>query len=185
MRAGAHAAVYAEWCDEAAGAVCRGEWSGWPPESGWAMLREAFRAARAEEGCLWLVDDVAGELRPVFHSGPGAEMFLREIRQPLNAGLVSMVFSTGNGILEESVAERREYCPDVDRRLSKRTRSMVAVPVVFAGRCRGVLSGVVFDSAGAGNLAGDAFEGMSAVGAEWGEWMDLRREAAWRSGEAG
>jgi hypothetical protein len=176
-------AVYGEWCDGAAAEVCRGEWSGWPPEAGWEVLRGAFQAARAEEGCLWLVDDLAGVLRPVFHSGPGAEMFVREIRQPLNAGLVSMVFSTGNGILEESVAERPEYCPDVDRRLGKRTRSMVAVPVVFAGRCRGVLSGVVFDSAGAGSLAGDAFERMSVGAAEWGEWMNVRLEEAWRAGE--
>ncbi len=94
-----------------------------------------------------------------------------------------MVFSTGNGILEESVAERPEYCPDVDRRLGKRTRSMVAVPVVFAGRCRGVLSGVVFDSEAAGSLAGDAFERMSAGAAEWGGWMDVRLEEAWRAGE--
>lgn len=176
-------AVYEPWCDEAAAQVCRGEWNGWPPGSGWAVVVAACEAARAEEGCLWLVDDVAGVLRPVFHSGPSAEIFLREIRQPLNAGLVSMVFSTGNGILEESVAERPEYCPDVDRRIGKRTRSMVAVPVVFAGRCRGVLSGVVFDSSGAGDFAGDAFDRMSAGAAEWGAWMDSRLEETWRTGE--
>jgi hypothetical protein len=176
--------VFEKWCDDAAGAVCRGEWSGWPPGAGWEMVREAFDAAGAEEGCLWLVDDVAGVLRPVFHSGASAGMFLREIRQPLNAGLVSMVFSTGNGILEQSVAERAEYCPEVDRRLGKRTRSMVAVPVVFAGRCRGVLSGVVFDSSVAGTLAADAFERMSACAAQWGGWMDLRLGEAWGTGEA-
>jgi hypothetical protein len=175
-------AVFQSWCDGAAAAVCRGEWSGWPPGAGWDVVGAAFAAAGAEEGCLWLVDDVAGELRPVFHSGPEAEMFLREIRQPLNAGLVSMVFCTGNGILEETVGGRAEYCPDVDRRIGKRTRSMVAVPVVFAGRCRGVMSGVVFDASGAGSLAGDAFERMNAGAVEWGEWMDMRLEEAWRNG---
>ena len=85
--------VMEAWMDAQAGAICRGEWTGWPCARGFDLLRDAVTATDADDGALWLVDDVKRELRPCFSIGQHCEIFLNEIRQPLTSGLISMVFS--------------------------------------------------------------------------------------------
>ena len=80
------------WMDAQAAAICRGEWSGWPSAGGFDLLRDALTATEADDGALWLVDDVKRELRPCFSIGPYSKILLNEIRQPLTSGLISMVF---------------------------------------------------------------------------------------------
>jgi hypothetical protein len=134
------------WMDAQAGAICRGEWSGWPCAGGFDVMSDALIAAEADQGALWLVDDQKHELRPCFSIGEHSEFFLREIRQPLSSGLISMVFFTEDSICEAEVGRRSEYCPDVDSRLGAKTQAMIAIPVFFAQRCRGVFSAVLFEA---------------------------------------
>jgi hypothetical protein len=75
--------VLEAWMDAQAGAICRGEWSGWPCAGGFDVMSDALIAANADQGVLWLVDDLKRELRPCFSIGGHSEFFLREIRQPL------------------------------------------------------------------------------------------------------
>lgn len=164
------------WMDDQASAICRGEWAGWPSSGALNLLRDAVRAAGADEGVLWLVDDLRGELRPCFSIGSHSEIFLSEIRQPLSSGLISMVFFTENAICESEVGRHAEYCPDVDLRIGTKTKAMVAIPVFFAQRCRGVFSAVLFDSSN-GDAKRDAFahgdfEILSKAAAIWSELMD-------------
>jgi hypothetical protein len=133
------------WMDAQAGSICRGEWSGWPCAGGFDLLRDAVIATDADQGVLWLVDDLKRDLRPCFSIGEHSKIFLREIRQPLRSGLISMVFFTEDPICEAEVGRRSEYCPDVDSRLGAKTKAMIAIPVFFAQRCRGVFSAVLFD----------------------------------------
>ena len=164
------------WMDAQAGAICRGEWKEWPPSGSFDLLRDAVKSVDADEGALWLVDDVTRELRPCLSIGQHVDIFLNEIRQPLSSGLISMVFFTENSICEADVGRRSEYCPDVDSRLGLKTKAMIAIPVFFAQRCRGVFSAVLFDKAGGirrknAFLPAD-FEALSQAAALWSELMD-------------
>ena len=164
------------WMDSQAGAICRGEWKDWPPAGSFDLLRDAVKSAGADEGALWLVDDVARELRPCFSIGEHSDIFLNEIRQPLSSGLISMVFFTENSICEAEVGRRSEYCPDVDSRLGLKTKAMIAIPVFFAQRCRGVFSAVLFEQPGEATrkeafLPAD-FEILSQAATLWSELMD-------------
>jgi hypothetical protein len=168
--------VMEAWMDAQAGAICRGEWSGWPCAGGFDLLRDAVTATDADEGALWLVDDVKRELRPCFSIGEHSEIFLNEIRQPLTSGLISMVFFTEDSICEAEVGRRSEYCPDVDSRLGAKTKAMIAIPVFFAQRCRGVFSAVLFEVSPQVThkeafLHSD-FETLSQAATLWGELMD-------------
>jgi hypothetical protein len=164
------------WMDEQAGAICRGEWSGWPCAVGFDLLCDAVKATDADDGALWLVDDVKRELRPCFSIGQHSKILLNEIRQPLTSGLISMVFFTEDSICEAEVGRRSEYCPDVDARLGMKTKAMIAIPVFFAQRCRGVFSAVLFDKADETTrknafLPAD-FETLSQAATLWSELME-------------
>ena len=168
--------VMEAWMDAQAGAICRGEWSGWPCAGGFDLLRDAVTATDADEGALWLVDDVKRELRPCFSIGQHSKILLNEIRQPLTSGLISMVFFTEDSICEAEVGRRSEYCPDVDSRLGAKTKAMIAIPVFFAQRCRGVFSAVLFEVSPQVThkeafLHSD-FETLSQAATLWGELMD-------------
>lgn len=169
-------AVFDAWMDSQAAAICRGEWKGWPTAEGFDLLREAVELAGAAEGALWLVDDLKRELRPCFSVGTHFGALLGEIRQSLSSGLISMVFFTENSICEADVGSRSEYCPHVDLRLGAKTKAMIAIPVFFAHRCRGVFSAVLFENPVQAKMK-DAFESadfevLSRATALWSELMD-------------
>lgn len=169
-------AEYEVWMDTQAQAICRGEWDGWPCQSGFGMLRDAVVASGADQGALWLVDDWKHELRPCFSSAADSEMFVQEIRQPLSSGLISMVFFTEDAICEAHVGSRSEYCSDIDERLGARTQAMVAIPIFFAQRCRGIFSAVLFSSGASLNrkeafLTAD-FDILSQAASVWSAQMD-------------
>jgi hypothetical protein len=164
------------WMDAQAAAICRGEWSGWPSAGGFDLLRDALTATDADDGALWLVDDVKRELRPCFSIGQYSKILLNEIRQPLTSGLISMVFFTEDSICEAQVGSRSEHSPDVDSRLGAKTKAMVAIPVFFAQRCRGVFSAVLFEVSSKvphkeAFLHSD-FETLAQAATLWGELMD-------------
>ena len=164
------------WMDAQAAAICRGEWSGWPGAGGFDLLRDALTATDADDGALWLVDDVKRELRPCFGIGQYSKILLNEIRQPLTSGLISMVFFTEDSICEAQVGSRSEYGTDVDSRLGAKTKAMVAIPVFFAQRCRGVFFAVLFEVSSKvphkeAFLHSD-FETLAQAATLWGELMD-------------
>jgi len=125
---------------------------------------------------LWLVDDLKLELRPCFSIGSHSDIFLKEIRQPLSSGLISMVFFTEDSICEAEVGRRGEYCPDVDSRLGAKTKAMIAIPVFFAQRCRGVFSAVLFEASSQitqkETFLHSDFETLSQAALLWSELMD-------------
>ena len=168
--------VFEAWMDSQASAICRGEWDGWPCQESFDLLREAVRFVGADEGALWLVDDLTRELRPCFSVGSHVGIFLRELRQPLSEGLISMVFFTENSICESDVGARKEYSPLVDLRLGAKTRAMIAIPVFFAQRCRGVFSTVLFERENEEKIKDSFrqvdFDTLSRAAALWSELMD-------------
>jgi hypothetical protein len=105
-----------------------------------AALEQGFRMARGDEGTIWLVDRIEETLVPVYNNGPAAEKWVGKFRQPLNAGIVSMVYSTEEPFCENDVYRNAAQDPTLDRILEVRTESMIAVPLYFARECRGVVS---------------------------------------------
>jgi len=105
-----------------------------------AALEQGFRMARGDEGTIWLVDRIAETLVPVYNNGPAAEKWVGKFRQPLSAGIVSMVYSTEEPFCENDVYRNAAQDPTLDRILAVRTESMIAVPLYFARECRGVIS---------------------------------------------
>lgn len=107
-----------------------------------AVFERSFGAAGADEGTIWLVDRTEEVLIPVFNTGPQAEEILKW-RQPLDRGIIGMVFSTQQAFCENEMSRN----PAQDRTIGKvvgfEIESMIAVPLNFARECRGVVSCVV------------------------------------------
>ena len=104
------------------------------------VLSSSFSLAEATEGALWLADPNHEFLVPVFNSGPEAEKFVGSFKQPLNSGLISMVYATEQPFCENDVHHNSQHDKTVDSAMETVTASMVAVPLYFGGRIRGVMS---------------------------------------------
>jgi GAF domain-containing protein len=105
-----------------------------------ALLLEGFRRVGADEGTIWLIDSGNEVLIPRFNSGPHATGFVGIHRQPLSKGMISMVVATEQPICENEVYKNERQDKEVDRKLGLRTCAMIAVPLVFTGELRGVIS---------------------------------------------
>ena len=104
------------------------------------VLNDGLRAASADEGTLWLVDQQGEHLAPAFNNGPHAALFVNQFRQPLNDGLICMVFATQQPFIENAVAQNARQSKLLDRHLQVITQALLAVPFILLGSCRGVIS---------------------------------------------
>src|SRR5271165_135154 len=107
-----------------------------------AVLERSFRAAGADEGTIWLADHKEEVLIPVFNTGPQAEEILKR-RQPLDRGIISMVFATQQPFCENEVSRNPAQDRTIGEGVGFEIESMVAVPLYFARECRGVISCVI------------------------------------------
>lgn len=111
------------------------------------VLERGFAQAGAHEGTVWLLDETGENLAPALNTGPDAHR-LMDFKQPLNAGLISMVFSSEQSFLENEVWKNSGQSKVLDTLLGKKTCAMIAVPFCFLNACRGVISCVQLKSAG-------------------------------------
>jgi hypothetical protein len=103
-------------------------------------LEQGFADAGAHEGTVWIVDEPGGCLVPALNTGPQSEKLVGKFRQPLNAGLICMVFASEQPFLENEVWKNAQQSKLLDSHLQTRTYSMIAVPFYFLKECRGVIS---------------------------------------------
>jgi len=103
-------------------------------------LGQAFAAVNADEGTVWLLDAPGENLLPAFTLGPHAGLLQQGFKQPLNAGLISMVFASEQPFLENEVWKNARQNKSLDTLLRVRTCAMIAVPFYLLRDCRGVLS---------------------------------------------
>ena len=104
-------------------------------------LLAALRKAGTSHGAIWLADNTGDHLVPVFGSGEHAEGFLNgKFRLPIDQGLISMVFATGQPFCENAIHKNPRHSPLLDRQLGVTTEAMIAIPFTFANRLRGILS---------------------------------------------
>jgi hypothetical protein len=102
-------------------------------------LQQGFAEAGAHEGTIWLLDDTGENLVPAYNTGPDAEQ-LRGFKQPLNTGLICMVFGSEQPFLENEVCHNAKQSKLLDKLLQVQTFAMIAVPFYFLDGCRGVIS---------------------------------------------
>ena len=105
-----------------------------------AVLASSFCQVDACEGALWLADQQEEFLVPVFNSGPESDKFVGKFKQPLNSGLISMVYATEQPFCENEVHQNSQHDKTIDTAMNRVTVSMVAVPLFFGCRVRGVIS---------------------------------------------
>lgn len=108
------------------------------------LIREqaaaTFTAANATEGTIWSIAEDHAHLVPVLNTGPNAKAFIERARQPLNAGLISMVFVAGMTVAESNVYLNQKHDRTVAQLTNEATCSMIAVRFSVFGSPRGVIS---------------------------------------------
>jgi len=129
------------------------------------ILEQGFEGAGADEGTVWLVDATGEFLEPAFNSGPHAAGIIGQFKQPLGAGLISMVFASEQPFLENEVSRNAQQSKLLDSQLRVQTQALIAVPFQFLNACRGVVSCVQLTPANgpAGKLSGFHRESLAAV----------------------
>jgi len=113
------------------------------------LITGAFQRAGAQEGAIWLHDTHRNSLVMAFNTGPNAAVLVGKFSQPLTSGIVSMVFASEQPFLENEVFRNSRHDKTFDTQMHLRTESMVATPFYFLGACRGIVSGVQLQPAGA------------------------------------
>ncbi len=104
------------------------------------VLQQGFAEVGAHEGTVWILDDSGENLVPAINTGPDAGRLMTDFKQPLNAGLISMVFSSEQPFLENEVWKNAHQSKLLDALLHAQTCAMIAVPFYFLQACRGVVS---------------------------------------------
>jgi len=121
------------------------------------LFRTGVTEAAAHEGTIWIVDAAAENLVPSFNTGPQAEQIVGQFKQPLNSGLISMVFASEQPFVENAVSHNPSQSRLLDSLLQVETTALIAVPFCFLGACRGILSCVQLGRPGAGATAAKQF----------------------------
>jgi hypothetical protein len=144
------------------------------------VIRRGVQQAGADEGTLWLAEPEGEHLVPVFNTGPHAPRIVGQFRQPLNAGLICMVFATEQPFLENDVQANARQSKLLDLSLGVRTSALIAAPLRYFRACRGVLSCVQLSGqpplpaapkAGGGAADRAAMERTSALLTRLIEWQ--------------
>jgi hypothetical protein len=104
------------------------------------VLHMAFKQAAADEGTVWLVEESTKTLAAAYNTGPNAEKLVGRFKQPLSAGLISMVFASEQPFIENEIFKNPEQDKSLDSMLQLQTYAMIATPLYFLNACRGVIS---------------------------------------------
>ena len=124
------------------------------------VIHSAFEDAGASEGTVWLLEVATQTLAPAYNTGPSPEKLVGRFKQPLSAGLISMVFASEQPFLENDVWRNSSQDKSLDSMLSVQTLAMIAVPFYFLSACRGVLSCVQLKLLGSGAATSPGFNEM-------------------------
>lgn len=107
------------------------------------LLSNVFSRVGGCEGTVWLRDQ-AENLTAVYNSGENADSLVG-FEQPIGSGIISMVFAQQQPYCENSIQASAGHDDTLDRKISKHTSSMIAVPFYFGFGLRGVVSCVQLD----------------------------------------
>lgn len=114
-----------------------------------SLLREAFAHIGGCEGTIWLADSDEKYLVASFNSGDDADSLIG-FEQPIGSGIISMVFSQQQPYCENNIQTSSGHDDTLDRKMSKHTTALLAVPLYFAFGLRGVISCVQLEEVNSG-----------------------------------
>jgi GAF domain-containing protein len=142
------------------------------------VIHMGFSDAHADEGTVWIADETEDALVAAYNTGPSAQKLVGQCKQPLGAGLISMVFANERPFLENDVFTNSTQSKSVDSLLNLQTHAMIAAPLYFLDGCRGVISCVQLMVAGASDC-GRGFDeedkaGVCHAAATLGQLIDHR-----------
>jgi transcriptional regulator with GAF, ATPase, and Fis domain len=103
------------------------------------LLCSAFLEVGGCEGTVWIADERAGHLVACFNSGEDHESLVG-FRQPVGQGIISMVYAQQQPYCENDIQASDGHDDTLDRKISKHTTAMIAVPFYFGFGLRGVIS---------------------------------------------
>lgn len=101
-----------------------------------------LKSIGADEGSLWLAVDDGQSLLPIWNNGPDAARFVGSFKLPVTQGISGFVFTSGIAACEAEVCFNQRQHRELDRNLGVLTWAMLAVPLVFGGAARGVITAV-------------------------------------------
>ena len=129
------------------------------------VLQKGFEEAGAHEGSIWLPDAAGKHLVPAFNTGPNAGKIVGQFQQPLDSGLICMVFASEQAIVENDVHANALQSKLLDNLLRVQTQALIAAPFHLLRACRGVVSCVQLKSLDDPGAAprGFAFDDLTRV----------------------
>jgi hypothetical protein len=153
------------------------------------LMQQGFAEAGADEGTVWLVDKAGENLVPAHNTGPQSAKMVGSFKQPLNSGLICMVFASEQPFLENEVFKNARQSKALDKLLRSETFAMIAVPFYLLGECQGVVSCVQLKRPEAGPAPPPGFrpdhlvrvQRMTAVFSQLLEYRILCRTIGWTS----
>lgn len=153
------------------------------------VMQQGFDEAGAHEGTVWLVDEAHENLAAAYNTGAQAAQIVGKFKQPLNSGLVCMVFASEQPFLENEVFKDVQQSKTLDSLLKTQTFAMIAVPFYLLGECQGVVSCVQLKRLDAAEAPPPGFrpenlvrvQRMTAVFSQLLEYRILCRTLGWAS----
>ena len=103
------------------------------------VLAGAFQWIGANEGTIWLANPEGDHLTAAHNTGPRAGELIG-FSQPLDQGIISLVYANEQAYCENEVSCRESHDTTLDEKLGLETIAMLAVPFYFAFGLRGVIS---------------------------------------------
>ena len=122
------------------------------------VMHKAIEGAGGTEGSVWLADQSSESLVIVYNTGPNSEKLVGRFKQPLDSGLISMVFASEQPFVENQVFRNSNQDKSLDSMLGLQTQAMIAIPFYFLEACRGVISCVQLTRTGSGRTSPSGFD---------------------------
>jgi hypothetical protein len=102
------------------------------------LLKRSAKATQAENASLWLVKEES--LAAVLGIGPHADFFVNRYEQPLQQGIISLVYASGQPIFENAISDNPNHSKVLDNKLGITSDAMIAAPVTALGEIVGVVT---------------------------------------------
>jgi len=102
------------------------------------MLQKVSELLPAKNWSLLLLDEKSGELRFEVCVNLDPDI-VKDIRLKIGEGIAGHAVLRKRPMIVDDVSENPLFCSAVDRLSGMTTRSIIAVPLVFAGKCSGVI----------------------------------------------
>ena len=102
------------------------------------VLKRCCGVVHCNDCALWLTG--GDHLHPVLGFGPHSVQFIGTYSHPLDEGLISMVYASGQPFCENNIQANPQHSSKLDQQLGIQTDAMIVVPVVSAGEITGVIT---------------------------------------------